>query len=119
MTLTASNQSDLITGDPRREVRKTALAEIRDYIRASREQGGLITQGQAARLLEVSGGQVGVWLRRGRLTSFDVAGLKMVSAAEIMVLMKDRQAGRIPGPGRGLKAPSLSDFVSDALNGVA
>jgi hypothetical protein len=113
MDITAE-QADLITDDPRCAT-SAAVSDFREYWNATRDLHGLLTQTQAARILNVKSGQVCTWVRRGRLTSRVVAGVRMVSAGEVLALVKERQKEIRHAGGQGVKAPSLSDLVEAAM----
>lgn len=110
-----AQQFDLITDDPRTESHPGMLAEFAEFYRASRDLRGLLTQAQAARILGVQSGQVGAWVTRGRLSSRVVADVRMVSAAEVLALYKERSVEIRKGAGYGVKAPSLADLAEAAL----
>lgn len=111
-------QIDLITDDPRCEATQGIMADIREFVQASRECGGLLTMGQAAKILDVGANQVSVWVARGRIKSKVVLGVKMVSAGEVLAFYRERAAnGTKPGP-RGLSAPLLADLVSTAWEDI-
>jgi hypothetical protein len=114
MPVVTAEQFDLITDDPRREGYQGLLAELREFHAATQELGGLLTQGQAAKILNVSASQVGVWTSRGRLRSRCVAGVRMVAAGEVTALLRERMAGVVHPVGRGHKAPSLADVAKAA-----
>jgi predicted GNAT superfamily acetyltransferase len=113
MDLTAE-QAELISDDPRRKASSSPFAALADFFRASREMHGLLTQAQAALLLGVSPGQVGSWVKRGRLSSHVVGGVRMVGGGEVAALLKERQS-ELPVGGRGHKAPSLSELVAASM----
>jgi len=104
-------QFELVTDDPRRE---SITDELRQWWKASREMRGLLTQSQAALILGVQTGQVGSWIRRGRLTARVVAGVRMVGGAEVTALLHERNQEIRCAGGRGVKAPSLSSLADAA-----
>jgi len=106
-----AEQFELVSDDPRRE---SISDELRQWWQASREMRGLLTQSQAALILGVSGGQVGVWVKRGRLSSRVVAGVRMVGGAEVTALLHERNAEVRCAGGRGIKAPSLASLADAA-----
>lgn len=115
----AAIQADLITDDPRREVASSGVvADLRDFIRAQRELRGLLTAGQAAKILGVHSSSIGVWVRRGRLTARDVLGVQMVSAAEVLAMHRQRTSEGLPTGGRGCKAPSLGELADEAWRDI-
>lgn len=107
-------QFDLITDDPRIEVQKGVLAELVSFVEASKEHRGLLTMSQAAKILGVPSGQVSTWTSRGRISSMEVLGVKMVSASEVLALYKERKAEVKSKGGAGLKAPSLAEIAGAA-----
>lgn len=112
-------QAELISDDPRVDAQSAGIiAELRDFVRASREMRGLLTSGQAAKILGVNSSSINVWVRRGRLTSRDVLGVPMVSAAEVVALHRQRQQEAPSKGGRGHKAASLSDMVEAAWQDI-
>ena len=111
----AAIQADLISDDPRREAEKGVFAEFAEFYQASKELHGLLTQSQAKRMLGVSSGHLGTWISRGRISSRVISGVRMVSAGEVLALVKERQTEKSEG-GRGHKAPSLANMVEDAYN---
>jgi len=112
-------QPELISDDPRRDAESTGvLADLRAFVQASRELGGLLTSGQAAKILGVQSAAVGVWVRRGRLSARDVLGVQMVSAPEVLALHRQRFAEGVAPGGRGNKAPSLSVLAAEAWRDI-
>jgi hypothetical protein len=110
-----TNQPELITDDPRRDADASGVfAELQDYFRISRELGGLLTQSQAARILNVATGSISSLVLRGRLSCAMVAGVRMVSASEILALRKERSSEARAVGGRGLKSPSLAELTKAA-----
>lgn len=114
----AASQLDLITDDPRVSGISGAIAEFRAFYQASRELHGLLTQSQAAKILDVDSSQVCTWVRKGRLSSRVVCDVRMVSAGEVLALHKERELDGPRGGGRGRKAPSLSDLSAAAYEDV-
>ena len=112
MGMVTAEQFDLISDDPRAEL--SSIAELRQFWKASREMGGLLTQAQAAKILDVPRGSIGTWIQRGKLKSFEVAGVNMVGGLEITALLRQRKTEALCVGGRGLKPASLSDMVSAA-----
>lgn len=112
MEITAE-QAELISDDPRCEL-ASAASDFRLWYQAQKEMRGLLTQAQAALLLGVSRGQVGVWVQRGRLSSRVVAGVRMVGGGEVAALLKERQTEIRSAGGRGVKAPSLASLIDAA-----
>jgi hypothetical protein len=106
-----AEQFELVTDDPRRD---SISDELRQWWKASREMRGLLTQSQAALILGVNTGQIGVWIRRGRLSARVVAGVRMVGGAEITALLHERNHDIRRTGGRGVKAPSLSSLADAA-----
>jgi hypothetical protein len=112
VSVAAVHQPELISDDPRCEASTAEiLGEWKRFRDLSKEHGGLLTSGQAARLLGVSPGQVGSWILRGRFTSFKVLGARMVPAPEVIALLKERQEEDPHLGGRGQKAPSLAELA--------
>jgi hypothetical protein len=107
-------QAELISDDPRCESSKGVLADVREFVQASRDLHGLLTPGQACKILNVSTGQMSVWLSRGRITSKVILGVRMVSAGEVMALHRERNSEEIKAGRRPLGSPSLSDLASSA-----
>lgn len=118
-TPAAAQQYDLITDDPRVDSDSSFLAELGEYLRAARELRGLMTQSQAKRILQVPSGQISTWITRGRLSSRMVVGVRMVSAAEVVALHKERQHEIRKSGGRGIKAPSLAELAQAAWEDMA
>ena len=112
-------QIDLIDDDPRVAPQKGPLAELIEFVQASKEMRGLITTGQAAKILSVPTSQVSVWVSRGRLSSRSILGARMVSAAEVLALFKERtEEGIRKSGGRGIKAPCLSGLAEAAWDDI-
>lgn len=114
--MAAVAQAELISDDPRCEVSQGVMADVREFVQASREFHGLLTPGQACKILDVSSGQMSVWLRRGRLRSKVVLGVRMVSAGEVMALHKQRTQEGVRVGGR--KAASLADVAAAAWEDI-
>lgn len=112
MGAVTAEQFDLITDDPRREEYPGMMAEISQFYQASRELGGLLGQSQAARILEVNQGMITKWINKGRLQSRVVAGVRMVSGAEVKALYLERANGERLKGGRGNKAPTLVELTN-------
>jgi len=112
--MVAASQADMFPDLPAGDSTCGVFAELREFWRASQELGGLLTQTQAARILDVPTGQLCTWVRRGRLTSREVAGVRMVSALEVLVLRRERDAKDRHVGGRALKAPSLAELAAAA-----
>jgi hypothetical protein len=112
-------QTELISDDPRRESESSGVvADLRDFIRASRELGGLLTTGQAANILGVPPGSVRTWVMRGRLTSRQILGVQMVGAPEVLALRRQRASEGVATGGRGIKAPSLRAMAEEAWRDI-
>lgn len=111
-------QIDLITDDPRCEPSGGILDDVRQFIAASREHKGLLTLGQAAKILDVGSNQVSVWVARQRLKSVVVLGVKMVSAGEVVALHRERLLEGPAKGGRGHRVANLSDMVSAAWQDI-
>lgn len=109
----AVEQFDLITDDPRCEEKgPKAIQEWRRFRSLQKEHGNLLTSGQAARILDVSNNQISTWIGRQRFTSFLVMGARMIPAAEVIALYKERtEEGIRTGSGQGRKAPSLAEMA--------
>lgn len=119
MSAAVALQPELISDDPRRETESTGvLADLRAFLTATRELGGLLTAGQAAKILGVHSSSIGVWVRRGRLTARDVLGVQMVSAPEVLALHRQRLAEGVAPGGRGHKAPSLRAMAEEAWRDI-
>lgn len=110
-------QAELITDDPRIEG-NGIMADILEFIQASRECGGLLTVSQAAKILDVPSNQVSAWAGRGRIKAKVVLGVRMVSAGEVLALRRERSTEGVRLGGRGLKAASLADIVSTAWEDI-
>lgn len=113
----AITQYDLITDDPRVEF-VGVRAGIHEFIQSSKDLGGLLTPTQAAKILDVTSGQISVWAARGRIRSKVVLDVKMVSASDVLALHKERTEEGIRTGGRGMKAPSLADMAKAAWNDI-
>lgn len=111
-------QPEFTLDDPRDEASQGIMADIREFVAASRECGGLLTVGQGAKILDVSSGQVSSWALRGRIKSKMVLGVRMVSAGEVLALRRERDAEGLKVGGRGHKAASLADMVSAAWQDI-
>lgn len=112
MSVAAVHQPELISDDPRCEASTAEiLGEWKRFRQLSKDHGGLLTTGQAGKLLGVPPGQISTWILRGRFTSFKVLGARMVPAPEVVALLKERQSEDLSQGGRGLKAPSLSELA--------
>lgn len=109
-----SAQFELFTDDPRIERKGGIIAEFRQFYRASQEMRGLLTTGQASKVLGVNSGMVSQWVAKGRLSSVVIADVKMVSAAEVLALYRERAEEGCYVGGRGHKAPSLRDMAESA-----
>lgn len=111
-------QAELISDDPRCEASQGIVADIREFIAASKECGGLLTVGQAAKILGVSSSQVSVWAARGRIKAKVVIGVRMVSAKEVLALHRERLSEGVKVGRRPAGAASLSDMVSAAWQDI-
>lgn len=107
-----AEQFDLISDDPREQ--PSAFSELRDFWKASKELGGLLTQAQAAKILDVTRGALGSWIQRGKLQTRCVAGVNMVSGAEVAALLRQRKTEALSVGGRGLKSPTMAELVEAA-----
>lgn len=119
MAYLTAEQFDFPLDDPR--VESSTFAELREFWDASKRLGGLLTQSQAARILGVGPGSISNLVLNERLSCATVAGVRMVSAVEVMVLHKERLKGIKNAGGRGLKGPSLAELVklaSDDCQGI-
>jgi hypothetical protein len=63
---------------------RSAQAEWNEYLRVSQQQGGLISQALAAKLLGVSRTRVGQLIQLKKLANWDLLDHSWVSATEIM-----------------------------------
>lgn len=108
----AAQQFDLITDDARREADGPgAISEFKRFRALQKEHGNLLTVSQAARILDVSSSQVSAWVGRQRFTSFTCIGAKMIPAAEVIALYRERTNEGIRSGGRNSKAPSLAEMA--------
>lgn len=111
---TSTEQFDLISDDPRCESSMGIMEELREFFTASKELGGLLSQSQAARILNVGTGSISSLVLRGRLSTRMIAGVRMVSAAEVLAFHREKQSEARNAGGRGIKSPSLSELVESA-----
>lgn len=119
MSLALSHQAELITDDPRCEASVSDIfSEWKEYRRVGKECGGLLTTGQAAKILGVSTGQMSVWCSRDRLPSFEFLGVRMVPAPQVLALYKERTEEGVRTGGRGHKAPSLAELAKACWDDV-
>lgn len=117
--IAATVQPELITDDPRCYTEfRGVVVELKEFLKVSREMGGLLTTGQAAAILNVSPGSVRSWVFRGRLTSARVLGVVMVSAPEVLAFHRQRLLEGVSVGGRGHKAASIRDMVSEAWKDI-
>lgn len=115
----AAVQPELINDDPRCETSKGVIGEVRAFVDASREMSGLLTCGQAAKILGVSSGNVSTWVARGRLRARCVLGVKMVSGGDVLAFYKERtEQGIRRSGGRGVKAPTFVDLAKAAWEDI-
>lgn len=115
--MSVAAQSELITDDPRCEGSfSDDWKELRRFWELSREHHGLLSTGQAAKILNIPSGHVSALRSNGRLSSFVVLGSRMVSASEVMALRKERDEGVRHAGGRGLKAPSLVELAKSVMD---
>jgi hypothetical protein len=112
--MSVAAQAELISDDPRVEPSQGVMSDVREFIQATRDLHGLLTPGQACKILNLSTGQMSVWTRRGRISSKVILGVRMVSAGEVMALLRERNAEEIKAGRRPLGSPSLSDLASSA-----
>lgn len=92
--------------------------EVREFVAAYRDCGGLMTVSQAARLLGVHAGCVSGHTRSGRLSSRVVLGLKMIPASEVFAFYREKVAGNV-SPGRypkGVVVPTAAEGADAAWN---
>ena len=73
------------------------IARIRAYQKDSKNQGGLITKGQAAALLELSSTRISQLLKQGLLIEFEHFGKKLVSANQCEALYRAKREGGAQG----------------------
>ena len=107
-----AEQFDLITDDPRvDDAGPKAIGEFKRFRQLQKEYGNLLTPSQAARILDVSSGQISVWVSRQRFTSFVCLGTTMIPASEVLALYKERTEEGIRSGGRGKQAPSLAELA--------
>jgi len=107
-------QPELIDDDPRQQI-ADVLEEWRESRRVAKEQGGLLTSRQAARILGVTPNQVTVWMAKGRLTVWCFLGNNLVSAGEVLALYKERRDKGVRLYYCGNPAPPLSGLAPAAL----
>jgi len=112
MAYVEAQQFELITDDSRAPI--SSLTELREFWKASMEMGGLLTQAQAAKILDVSRGSLGVWIQKGKLQTRTVAGVRMVGGIEVTALLRQRKTEALSVGGRGYKSPSLADLIETA-----
>jgi len=112
MAYVEAQQFELITDDSRAPI--CSLTQLRQFWKDSKELGGLLTQAQAAKILDVSPGNITTWIQRGKLQFRTVAGVRMVGGFEITALLRQRKTEALSVGGRGYKAPSLSDMIEAA-----
>ena len=112
MSVAAIHQAELISDDPRCDATSAEIiGEWKRFRQLSKEHGGLLTTGQAGKLLGVPPGQISTWILRGRFTSFKVLGARMVPAPEVVALLKQRKSEDLSQGGRGHKSPSLAELA--------
>lgn len=112
-------QPEFLLDDARDESKSSGIvADLKEFVRAQRELGGLLTAGQAAKILGCNSGSINVWVRRGRLTARTILGVQMVSAPEVLAMHRQRAAEGLSTGGRGVKAPSLSVLAAEAWRDI-
>lgn len=117
--IAAVTQTELISDDPRRETESAGIvADLKEFLKSSREMGGLLTTGQAAAVLNVAPGSVRSWVLRGRLSSTRVLGIVMVAAPEVLAFHRQRLSEGLSVGGRGHKAASIRDMAREAWNDI-
>lgn len=107
-TVNTPAHPELISDDPRLSL--PHVEDVQKLREASALHGTLITTGQAARILECSTAQLGVWVQRGKFTRLDALGGVMVPLAEVVAYRDLRDSGGSMGGGRGhrgLSGPAL------------
>lgn len=73
---------------------------------------GLMTSGQAARVIGVPLGTIGTWIARGRFTVMHVLGATMLPQQEVAAMrFWYREASATAARGRGQKAPTAAELV--------
>lgn len=103
--------------DPRCKIAKRPIfKEWRKFRRVQKEEKGLITQSQAGLILDVSRGQIGVWVGSGRLSRWRFLGVPYVSVREVAHLLDEREREGCSVGGRGNKLPSLRKMVLSGLS---
>lgn len=108
-TIDDPGQLELIEDDPRVPAEELGpLQLIRAFRAAKNEHGDLIARPLAAEILGVGANQIGVWTARGRLTDVRVGSVKLVPAAEVLALFKEREIKINVG---GRKLPSMAEVV--------
>jgi hypothetical protein len=116
--MTLALQAELISDDPRCDAPRGVIADIKEFLAASKECGGLLTVGQAGKILGVSSSQVSVWASRGRIKAKVVLGVRMVSAQEVLALYRERLSEGVKVGRRPAYAATLSDMVAAAWEDI-
>jgi len=111
-------QVELITDDPRCEAPQGLVADVREFLAASKECGGLLTVGQAGKILGVSSNQASVWAARGRIKAKVVLGVRMVSAKEVLALHRQRLSEGVKAGRRPAGSASVADMVDAAWHDI-
>lgn len=111
-------QAELISDDPRCDAPQGIVADLKEFVAASRECGGLLTVGQAGKILDVPSSQVSVWASRGRIKAKVVLGVRMVSAKEVLALYRERITEGVKVGRRPAYASTLSDMVAAAWEDI-
>ena len=112
----AQGHPELISDDPRCESPVAGVyLEWKRFRELSKEYGGLLTTGQAAKLLDVTTSYLSTMISRGRFTRFTVLGSSMIPAPEIILFAKQRAEGSFRAGGRANQSVSLGDLVNQGF----
>ena len=92
-------------GDP------TVMEELKGFISATKEHGGLLAAKQVAALANVN--QTTIWrhIAAGRFTLYSFCDMTLLPLDEVLAYMKARNEDSLSKGGGGLKAPKFREML--------
>lgn len=96
----------IINGDP------TVMEELKGFISATAEHGGLLAAKQVAALANVNQTTISRHIKAGRFTVYSFCDMTLLPLDEVMVYVNARHNDSLSKGGGGLKAPKFRDILT-------
>ena len=87
------------------------MEELKGFIAATKEHGGLLSAKQVAALADVNQSTISRHIKAGRFTTYEFAEMTLIPLDEVMTYLKARNEDLLSKGGGGLKSPKFKDLL--------